>query len=457
MTDITSSALFGPLFSSKEMRELFSDRAMIGRMLQFENALARAEVAAGVIPSRAASAIDAACKPQLYDAAAIGKAAGLAGNIAIPFVKALTEQVSRKDKDASRFVHWGGTSQDVIDTASVLGFREAAELLSKDLQKTIKGLVKLAEKHRKTPMISRTLMQHALPTTFGLKLANEAAAFARAGKLLDEAIEGASVLTFFGAAGTLAALGKKGGVVAKRLSSELKLPLPDGPWHAQRDRIANLASALGIVIGTAGKFARDISLQMQVEVGEVFEPAAKGRGGSSAMPHKRNPALSFQILAAANLSPGLVASVLSGMVQEHERATGAWQSEWIAMPQLFLLASGALERTAEIAEGMEVHPRRMRKNLDMTNGLIMAEALQMSLRDKIGKTEAHELLEEASRKAIRDNRHLIDVLEKHPKVSKLVGRKELEKLFDPLSYLGSTDEFFEQSMKSARRYLQAKK
>ncbi len=456
MTDPASSALLGPLFSSREMREVFSDRATIGWMLAFENALARAEVAAGVIPSKAASAIGPACKASLYDAAAIGKAAGLAGNIAIPFVKALTEQVARKDKDAARFVHWGGTSQDVIDTASVLAFREAAKLLSKDLRRTVKGLIRLADKHRKTPMISRTLMQHALPTTFGLKLANEAAAFARAGKLLDEAIENASVLQFAGAAGTLAALGRKGPVVARRLSSELKLPLPDGPWHAQRDRIANLASALGIVIGTAGKFARDISLQMQVEVGEVFEPAARGGGGSSAMPHKRNPALSFQILAAANLAPGLVASVMSGMVQEHERSTGGWQAEWIAMPQLFLLASGALERSAEIAEGMEVHPKRMRKNLDMTHGLIMAEAVQMALRDKLGKTETHELLEEASRKAIRENRHLIDVLEKHPKVSKLMNRKQLEKLFDPLSYLGSADEFFGQATKSARRYLQGK-
>ncbi len=456
MSDPVTSALLGPLFSSKEMRALFSDRATLGRMLAFENALARAEVAAGAIPSKAASVIDAACKPQLYDAVAIGKAAGLAGNVAIPFVKALTEQVSKRDKDAARFVHWGGTSQDVIDTANSLGFREASELLSADLQKTIKGLVRLAEKHRRTPMISRTLLQHALPTTFGLKLATEAAAFARAAKLFDEAIDYACVLQFAGAAGTLAALGRKGPAIAKRLSSELKLPLPDGPWHAQRDRIAQLASALGIVIGTCGKFARDISLQMQVEVGEVFEPAAKGRGGSSAMPHKRNPALSFQILAAANLAPGLVSSVLSGMTQEHERAVGGWQSEWIAMPQLFLLASGALERTAEIANGMEVKRDRMRKNLDLTNGLIMAEALQMSLREKIGKTEAYELLEAASRTAIRDNRHLIDVLAKDPRVTQLMNRKELEKLFDPLAYLGSADEFFEQSLKTARRYLQGK-
>jgi 3-carboxy-cis,cis-muconate cycloisomerase len=323
MTDPTASVLLGPLFSSGEMRALFADKAALARMLAFENALARAEVAAGVIPSKAASAIDAACKPQLYDAVAIGKAAGLAGNVAIPFVKALTAQVARKDADASKFVHWGGTSQDVIDTANALAFRDGAKLLSKDLQRTVRGLIRLSEKHRKTPVIARTLMQHALPTTFGLKLAVEAAAFARAATLLNEASEKASVLQFAGAAGTLAALGKKGPSIAKLLSSELKLPLPDGPWHAQRDRIAALASALGIVIGTCGKFARDISLHMQMEVGEVFEPAAKGRGGSSAMPHKRNPALSFQILACANLAPGLVASVLSGMVQEHERAAGS--------------------------------------------------------------------------------------------------------------------------------------
>jgi 3-carboxy-cis,cis-muconate cycloisomerase len=456
MTDPASSALLGPLFSSGEMRALFADKAVIGRMLQFENALARAEVAAGVIPSKAASAIDAACKPSLYDAAAIGKAAGLAGNVAIPFVKALTAQVAHKDADASRFVHWGGTSQDVIDTANSLAFRAGAKLLARDLQRTVRGLVRLSEKHRKTPVIARTLMQHALPTTFGLKLANEAAAFARAAQLLDTAVEKACVLQFAGAAGTLAALGRKGPAVAKRLASELKLPPAGGPWHAQRDRIAELASALGIVIGTCGKFARDISLHMQTEVGEVFEPAAKGRGGSSAMPHKRNPALSFQILASANLAPGLVASVLSGMVQEHERATGGWQSEWIAMPQLFLLASGALERTAEIAEGMEVHRERMRKNLDLTNGLIMAESAQLALRASLGKNEAHELLEDASRKALRSNRHLMEILVTDPRVSKVLTRKLLQALFDPLSYLGSANEFQDQALRSARRYLQGK-
>lgn len=456
MTDPASSALLGPLFSSGTMRVLFSDKAALARMLQFENALARAEVAAGLIPSKAASAIDAACKPQLYDLAAIGKAAGLAGNVAIPFVKALTAQVARRDADASRFVHWGGTSQDVIDTGNSLAFRDGAKLLAKDLQRTVRGLIRLAEKHRKTPVIARTLMQHALPTTFGLKLAVEAAAFARAAAALEQAAEQACVLQFAGAAGTLAALGRKGPAVAKRLSSELKLPLADGPWHAQRDRIAQLASALGIVIGTCGKFARDISLHMQTEVGEVYEPAAKGRGGSSAMPHKRNPALSFQILACANLGPGLVASVLSGMVQEHERAAGGWQSEWIAMPQLFLLASGALERTVEIAEGMEVHPRRMRENLDRTNGLIMTEALQMALRESLGKTEAYALLEEASRKAMHGNRHLMDVLAGDARVSKILNRKQLQALFDPLSYLGSANDFQDQALRTARRYLQGK-
>lgn len=456
MIDTTASALLGPLFSSGEMRAALAGQAMLGRMLQFENALARAEVAAGVIPPNAASAIRAACKPNLYDAAAIGKAAGLAGNIAIPFVKALTVQVTRKDSDAAKFVHWGGTSQDVIDTANSLAFRDGAKLLSKDLQRIVRGLIRLSEKHRKTPVIARTLMQHALPTTFGLKLAVEAAAFARAAAIFERAAEKACVLQFAGAAGTLAALGHKGPAVAKRLSSELKLPLPDGPWHAQRDRIAVLASALGIVIGTCGKFARDISLQMQVEIGEVYEPAAKGRGGSSAMPHKRNPALSSQILACANLAPGLVASVLSGMVQEHERAAGGWQSEWIALPQLFLLASGALERTAEIAEGIEIDTKRMRRNLDLSNGLIMAEAAQMALRGGLGKTEAYELLETASRKAARGNRHLMDLLAEDERVTKILNRKQLQTLFDPISYLGSASEFQDQALRTARRYLQGK-
>jgi 3-carboxy-cis,cis-muconate cycloisomerase len=270
-----------------------------------------------------------------------------------------------------------------------------------------------------------------------------------------EAATGASVLQFGGAAGTLASLGGKGPRVARRLADELRLPLPDIPWHGERDRAAAVAVALGILIGSAGKVARDVSLLMQTEVGEAFEPTAAGKGGSSTMPHKRNPVGAAQILAASTLAPGLVAGVLSGMVQEHERALGGWQAEWIALPQLFLLASGATARLAEIGKGIEIDVRRMRENLELTRGLVLAEAVQMALGEKLGRLAAHDLLEAASKRAISEGRHLKDVLTEVPEVADTLSSERLDMLFDPLAYLGSADLFLERALKSIDRALGA--
>jgi 3-carboxy-cis,cis-muconate cycloisomerase len=327
------------MFASRDMRTLFSDRATVGRMLMVEAALARAESAVGVIPRNAAAPIAAACNPARFDIEAIGNAARGVGNVAIPLVKALTAAVAKRDENAARFVHWGATSQDVIDTATVLAIRDAEELLGRDLDRAISSLAVLARRHRKKPMAGRTWLQQALPITFGLKAARWAAMLARTRVQLGEAAAAVAVLQLGGAAGTLASLGSKGTAVAKRLAKELELEIPDAPWHGERDRIASVAVALGIVIGAAGKIARDVSLLAQTEVGEALEPAAPGKGGSSTMPHKRNPVGCSQILTAATLAPGIVAGVLSGLVQEHERALGGWQAEWLALPQLFLLAS----------------------------------------------------------------------------------------------------------------------
>jgi 3-carboxy-cis,cis-muconate cycloisomerase len=256
------------------------------------------------------------------------------------------------------------------------------------------------------------------------------------------------VLQFGGAAGTLASLGAKGPVVAKRLADELELTLPELPWHGERDRIAAVAASLGILIGAAGKIARDVSLLMQTEVGEIFEPAAPGRGGSSTMPHKRNPVACAQILTAATLAPGLVASVMSGMVQEHERALGGWQAEWVALPQLFLLASGATSQLVDMAKGLEVDTNRMRANLEITNGLIMAEAIQMALGEKLGRMHAHDLLEAASKRAASEGRPLREVIEETPNIVDALPAKSLDKLFDPLGYLGSADLFIERALRS---------
>jgi len=453
MSSISPGDLLAPLFASAKMRATLSDTATLQRMLDVEAALARAEAAVGIIPKSAVSPIVAACQSKRFDISALGEAAANAGNIAIPLVKALTAEVSKRDKEAARFVHWGATSQDVIDTATVLMLREACVLLDADLSRAIKGFVSLAKKHRDTPMAGRTWLQQALPTTFGLKAAEYAASLARAKIRLRNATDEASVLQFGGAAGTLAALGKKGAAVARALGKELGLVVPPAPWHAHGDRIASAAAAIAIAIGECGKVARDISLLMQTEIGEAFEPAGAGRGGSSTMPQKRNPVLSAQILAASNLAPGLVASLLTGLPQEHERGTGGWQASWLVIPQLLLLASGAFERTAEIATGLEIDKSRMRANLGVSNGLIMAEAVQFALAEKLGRLRAHEILANASKSAISKRKHLKEILREIPEITKIVSGKKLDDLFEPSNYLGETNAFIDAAIASAERAL----
>ncbi len=453
MNKFSSGDLLGPLFASAKMRVALSDAAMLQHMLDVEAALARAEGASGVIPKAAVVPIENACRAKLYDVAALGSAAGQAGNVAIPLVKALTENVAKRDREAARFVHWGATSQDIIDTSTVLALRNASGLLARDLARAIKGFVSLAKKHRNTVMAGRTWLQQALPTTFGLKAAEYAAALARSHTRMVDAIEGACVLQFGGAAGTLAALRNKGGAVARALGRELDLAVPPAPWHAHGDRIANAAAAIAIAIGECGKIARDVSLLMQTEIGEVFEPAGDGRGGSSTMPQKRNPALSAQVLAASNLAPGLVSSLLAGLVHEHERGTGGWQASWFALPQLLLIASGAFERMAEIATGLEVDKTRMRANLEISNGLIMAEAVQFALAEKLGKSQAHELVARASKQALQDGKHLRGALSEIPEAMNILSGTKIAELFDPSNYLGDTQKFIDAAITSAERAL----
>jgi len=443
---IPSAELLAPFFASAKMRALLSGESMLQRMLDVEAALAAAEASARVIPRTAVAPIAAACNAKRYDVEAIGVAAATAGNAAIPLVKALTAEVAKRDKEAARFVHWGATSQDIIDTATVLALREAAALLDRDLIRAIKAFVLLAKKHRKTAMPGRTWLQQALPTTFGLKTAEYAASLSRARTRIGESVFEASVLQFGGAAGTLAALGNKGGAVARALGKELALTVPPAPWHAHNDRIASAASAIAIAIGECGKIARDVSLLMQTEIGEVFEPAAAGRGGSSTMPQKRNPVLSAQILTAANIAPGLVSSLLSGLVQEQERGLGGWQASWLTLPQLLLIASGAFERTAEIATGLEIDKARMRANLELSNGAVMAEAVQFALAQKLGRMQAHELLAKASKQSASENKHMKEVLREMPEVSRKLPPKKLDEIFDPARYLGETDTFIDATL-----------
>ena len=430
------SPLLAPMLSSAAMRAVCDDATYLQHMLGFEAALARAEAATGVIPARAADPIAKACKAGLFDLDALAEAATRSGNLAIPLVKALTAHVAKADPDAARYVHWGATSQDVIDTATMLGLRAAIDALLSDTDRAIAGFAKLAAKHRDTAMVARTWLQHALPMPFGLKLAEYAAALHRSRTRLQRLRSEGLALQFGGAAGTLAALGDKGLLVADKLAQELELPLPDAPWHTHRDRIAEAASVFAILAGTCGKIARDLQLLMQTDVAEAFEPSGDGRGGSSTMPHKRNPVAAATALAAATMAPGLAATIFAAQVQDHERSAGPWHAEWPTLPMLLLVTSGALAATVDIAEGVEVDAARMRVNLEATHGLIMAEAVTMALAETIGKSEAHHLVETASKKAVADKKHLRDILAKDPKVTALLSADKLTKLFEPMAYQG---------------------
>jgi 3-carboxy-cis,cis-muconate cycloisomerase len=435
-TQGNSDGLFGPLFHGPAIGAAFTDRAHLQGMLDFEAALARAEARAGVIPAEAARPIAAQCDAALYDLGALGEAAAKAGNTAIPLVKALTAKVAAKDKAAAGFVHWGATSQDAMDTGLVLQLREALVLIEADLAKLSANLAALAQKHRQTPMVGRTWLQHALPITFGLKVAGWLDAVERHRARIAELKPRLLVLQFGGAAGTLAALGDKGLVVAEALAAELKLSLPATPWHGARDRVVEFGTVLALLTGTLGKMARDIALLMQPDVAEAFEPAGEGKGGSSTMPHKRNPVGAAAVLAAATRVPHLAGSLLSGMVQEHERGLGGWHAEWQVLPELVQLSGGALAQMVDISGGLDVQHEQMRANLDATNGLIMAEAVAMALGAKLGKQDAHHLIEAASKRAVSEKRHLRDVLAEDRAVSQHLDKAALDKLFDPLAYTG---------------------
>lgn len=446
---LLSSQLTMPLYASAAMRAIMNDRARLQRLLDFEAALARAEAAVGVIPAGAAGAIGEACDAGLYDVAALVEASTPSGNIAIAVVNALTAEVKKHNAEAANFVHWGATSQDVTDTALVLELRAAIDALLVDLDAAIKGFNALAGRYRRTLGVARTLMQQALPMPFGLRLAGYAAAMARSRERLTRLRREALALQFGGAAGTLAALGDRGLPVSERLAALLDLPLPDAPWHTHRDRLTEIAAAFGILAGSCGKIARDVALMMQIEVGEAFESGGPG-GGSSTMPHKRNPVTAATALSAATVAPNLVATLLAAQVQEQERALGAWLTEWTTFPALALVTSGALSAIAQIAQGLEVDIERLRANLDLTGGRIMAEALSFALAEKIGRAEAHALMRELTQRADKDKRPLKEIMLNDLRVKAQLGGLDIEKLFIPLMYQGSAQVFIDRLVMSTQ-------
>jgi 3-carboxy-cis,cis-muconate cycloisomerase len=444
--------LYGQLFSYDALEQILSDESRVKAILLFEAALATAEARTGVIPEPSARKISEFCRAEHFDLSAIAKQAAQAGNIAIPLVKMLTEAVASQDKDAARFVHWGATSQDVIDTGFLLQLRDAMILVERDLAKLTETLTALAAQHRTTPIVARTWMQQALPTTFGFIVAGWLDAILRHRRRWTEIRPRVLTLQFGGAVGTLAALGNRGPEVANALATELKLTLPSAPWHPHRDRMAEAAAFLGLLTGTLGKIARDISLHTQTEIAELFEPTAEGRGGSSTMPHKRNPITCAVTLAASTRVPGLVSTMLSAMPQEHQRGLGGWHAEWETLPEIVRLSGGALHHLSEMLPYLEVDRDRMRHNLDATKGLIFAEAVSMALADHMGKLPAHALLEAACKKAHAENRHLKEVLREEPALRGHLAPAALDRLFDAGNYLGSAGEFVDRVIAESRDF-----
>jgi 3-carboxy-cis,cis-muconate cycloisomerase len=427
------SAIFGGLFTTAAMRAVFSDESRLQRMLDVEAALARAQARLGVIPAAAAAEITAKARLERFDLDAIRRGTELAGYPIVPLVRALGAAC---DGDASRFVHWGATTQDIVDSALVLQIRDALALLADDLDATVRELTQLSLQFRDTPMAGRSHLQHALPITFGFKCAVWLSALQRHRARLEQLRGEILVVQFGGAVGTLASLGDDGMAVLAALAEELDLAMPPIAWHVARDGLAAAACFLGLLTGSLGKIATDVALLMQTEVGEVAEPHQEGRGGSSTMPQKRNPIASEFILAAAKNVRQLVPVMLDAMLQDHERATGPWHAEWLALPQAFALSAGALHHTRALLAGLTVDPVRMRRNLDATQGMITAEAVMMALAPALGRDEAHHVVAAACRRALEQGSHLLEALSAEPRIAAHLSRAELERLLDPENYTG---------------------
>ena len=440
-----SNQLFDAYFTAKAMGEVFSDHGRVQAMLDVESALARAQARVEVIPHSALAPITAACRAELYDFEALGLAIASAGNSAIPLVKALGKQIASTAPEAERYVHLGATSQDIMDTGLVLQLRAALGLIEADLVRLADVLAQQAQRYATTPLAGRTWLQQATPVTLGMKIASWLGAVTRNRQRLDELKPRLLCLQFGGASGTLAALGDQAMPVAQALANELGLNLPEQPWHTQRDRLVEFGSVLGLIAGSLGKVGRDISLLMQTEAAEVFEPSAPGKGGSSTMPHKRNPVGSAVLISAATRVPGLLSILFSAMPQEHERSLGLWHAEWETLPEICCVVSGALVQALNIAQGLEVDSERMARNLDLTHGLVLAEAVSIVLAQRVGRETAHHLLEQCCKRAVAEQRHLRAVLGDEPQITAQLSADELDRLLDPAHYLGQATTWVERA------------
>jgi len=443
---VFDSDIFKDMFGTPEMRAVFSDDNLLKCYVDTEVALAVAQGRTGVIPQGAADTIAKAGATVTLDRGALKAEAE---NVGYPIL-GLVRQLSAKLGEAGRYVHWGATTQDIMDTATVLQIRSALAIVERDMAAVSAALARLAEKHRDTPMPGRTHLQQALPITFGYKCAIWLAAMDRHAVRLRELKPRVLVAQLGGAAGTLASLGDKGLDVRREFARELKLGDPPITWHVARDAVVETVNFLGLLTGSLGKIGFDIMLMMMTELGEAFEPFASHRGASSTMPQKRNPISSEILVANAKAVRQHAGLMLDAMIQDFERATGPWHVEWMAIPESFILTAGSLAQAKFMLEGLVVDEARMRANLDLTQGLIVAEAVMMGLAPHLGRQQAHDVVYEACRDALGQGRSLFDVLVANPAVSAALAQDRLRALCDPANYLGSAPRMAEAVVRAPR-------
>jgi 3-carboxy-cis,cis-muconate cycloisomerase len=446
---ILDSTIFGPLFSDAEISTLLTDEALIHALVDVEKALARAEARVGVIAASGAEAIGKASADKI-DLKALTQGAASSGFPIIALVQELRKQVGA---EAAPFVHWGATTQDIMDTACVLQIRSAINLIRPRLGEIARHLRALADRHRTTILAGRTHGQQALPITFGIKVASWLAPLVRHAERLNEISLRLFVVQFGGAAGTLAALGDRGLAVTRELANELDLAVPVMPWHAQRDSLVEFAGWLSLVTGTLGKMAQDIILLAQTEVGEAGESAEKGRGGSSTMPQKSNPITSELILAAARTNASLLSALHHAQIQEHERATHGWQVEWLTLPQMLTLTGGALKHALYLAKNLQVDAAAMRANITRANDIILAEACAFALAKAMPRPKAEELVKKACQVAVAEKKPLVEVVKRLAQVEVADGAIDWQALAQPENYLGDTEAIIDGVLESANSLL----
>ena len=442
------SEIFGDLFGTPAMRHVFADETLIQRYLDVEAALARVQARMGIIPEAAAAEITAKASFEHFDFEEYKRGVARVSYPILPLVEGI---VAMCKDGLGEYSHWGTTTQDIMDTALSLQIRDALAIIEADLDAVADFLAGLAREYRDAPVAGRSHLQHALPVTFGYKAAVWLSGIERHRARLAELKPRATLVQFSGAAGTLASLGEDGLKIQDALADELGLGRPEITWHTMRDNVAEIVSWMGLLTGTLGKIGTDVLMMMQTEVGEVFEAFKHGRGASSTMPQKRNPVSCELMVVAARAMRQHVAQMLDGMLQDHERASGAWHLEWLTMPQAFITTAGSLSQARELLDGLEVDTDRMHANLDITSGMIVSEAVMMGLAPHMGRQVAHDVVYDACRDAIQQNKSLYEILSKMAQTTDALPDEEIRAMCDPANYTGLAGEMVDRMLDARKR------